>query len=220
VSLLSRDCSNLSRLPVGINTLGLSAAGRNSPVPPLMQGAVPASLALPDPLHRAPARARTEPLGRRSPLCDEPLVAPGPIVTVVEKRSGVITLAASGSAAAGVAGLRCGRARGTAGSARCVSLCPLPSPGTSAGPSSATTFALPAGTHGCNSVVAVATGETAARIPSTSIGAFAAGVLARFRPPARSGRPGWRVQSSGGPMGGEGSHKLLLRRGIHSSPRR
>lgn len=67
------------------------------------------------------------------------------------------------------------RARGSAGSARCVSLCPPPSSGTSLGASSTTTFALPAGTHGCNSACVRAVGETAAaRILSKFIGGFAA----------------------------------------------
>lgn len=75
--------------------------------------------------------------------------------------------------------LVCGfeRARGTAGSARCVSLGPPPLPDISAGPSSATTSAPPGGTRGCNSVVAPAAGETAVRILSTGIRGFAAGGL-------------------------------------------
>jgi hypothetical protein len=56
-----------------------------SPVPLLLEGTAPAPLALPDPLHRAPARARTEPLGGRPPLFGEPLIAAGAIATVVEK---------------------------------------------------------------------------------------------------------------------------------------
>jgi hypothetical protein len=65
--------------------LWLICAAIGSPVPPLLEGAAPAPLALPDPLHRAPARARTEPLGGRPPLFGEPLIAAGAIATVVEK---------------------------------------------------------------------------------------------------------------------------------------
>jgi len=72
----------------------------------------------------------------------------------------------------------CGRARDTVGSVRCVSLCPPPSPGISAGPSSASTFQLPRGTHGCNSARLPAAGETAARILSADRGGFAAGAPA------------------------------------------
>jgi hypothetical protein len=51
----------------------------------LLEGAPPAPLALPDPLHRAPARARTEALGGRSPPLSEALIAAGPVATVIEK---------------------------------------------------------------------------------------------------------------------------------------
>jgi hypothetical protein len=64
---------------------GLIYGGWRSPVPLLLDCAVPAPLALPDPLHSAPARVRTEPLGGRSPLLSETLVAAGPVAAVVEK---------------------------------------------------------------------------------------------------------------------------------------
>jgi hypothetical protein len=155
----------------------LICAALGSPIPPLLDGAAPAPLALPDPLHGVPARARTEPLGRRSPLFSESLVAAGPVTTVVEKSfeglpSRPPELPLPALLVGGFA-----RARGTAGSARCVSLCPPPSPGISAGPSSATRPALPGGTPGCNSALAAAADETAARILSTGIGGFVAGVL-------------------------------------------
>jgi len=78
--------------------------------------------------------------------------------------------------------LVCGfaRAPGSGGSARCVSLCPPPSPGTSAGLSSATTPERLVGIPGCNSDLAPAAGETAARILSTDMGGIAAGVLVAF----------------------------------------
>lgn len=71
-----------------------------------------------------------------------------------------------------------GHARGTGGSARCASLCPPPSPDISAGPSNATTSAPPAGTRGCNSALAIAAGETAARILSAGIGGSVAAAAA------------------------------------------
>lgn len=71
-----------------------------------------------------------------------------------------------------------GRARGTAGSARCVSLCPPLSPDISAGPSSAATFLLPRGIHGCNSALLPAAGERVARILSADMGGCVAGAPA------------------------------------------
>jgi hypothetical protein len=149
---------------------------RGSLVPLPLQGAAPASLALSDAFHSPSARAGTEPLGWRSQLFGEPLVAAGTVATVVEKSSEWLPSPhpevplpvwfASG----------CGRARGIVGSARCVSLCQLPSPGISAGSSSASTFLLPRGTHGCNSDLLPAAGETAARILSADRDGSAAGV--------------------------------------------
>jgi hypothetical protein len=66
---------------------GLSALQSAHLFPLLLEGAAPAPLALPDSLHRAPARARTEALAGRSPLSDESLVAAGAIATVIEKNS-------------------------------------------------------------------------------------------------------------------------------------
>jgi hypothetical protein len=150
--------------------------GIGSHVPPLLQDAAPASLALPDTFHGPPARAGTEPLGWRSQLFGEPLVAAGPVATVIEKswerlpsQSPKVPLPVGFVSAPGCA-------PGTAGSVRCVSLCQPPSPGISAGPSSAATFVLPHGTHGCNSDLLPAAGETAARILSADRGGFAAGV--------------------------------------------
>jgi hypothetical protein len=66
---------------------------------------------------------------------------------------------------------------GNAGSAHCVSLCPLPSPDSSAGLSNAT-IALPlGGTPHCKTVVVAVADENAARIPSEDSGASAAGGL-------------------------------------------
>ena len=76
----------------------------------------------------------------------------------------------------------CGRAHGSAGSAHCVSLCPLPSPGISAGPSSASTFRLPRGTHGCNTAPLPAAGEKAARILSAGTGGYVADAPAASGP--------------------------------------
>jgi hypothetical protein len=65
--------------------VGLIFGGVGSPVPLLLEGAAPAPLALPNPLHRAPACARTEALAGRSPPFGESLVAAGAVATVVEK---------------------------------------------------------------------------------------------------------------------------------------
>jgi hypothetical protein len=162
----------------GNQYLWLIGAALGSPVPPLLEGTAPTPLALPDPLHRPPARAGTESLRGRPPLSGEPLIAAGAIATVIEKNGeGLPSRPPQAPLAVRLAG-GFAPARGSAGSARCVSVCPLSSPGISAGLSSATTSALPAGTPGCSSVVAPAAGETAARILSTDRGGFAAGALA------------------------------------------
>jgi hypothetical protein len=70
---------------IGNQYFRLICGGVGSPVPLLLEGTSPAPLALPDAFHRAPACARTEPLGGRSPLPGESLVAAGPVATVVEK---------------------------------------------------------------------------------------------------------------------------------------
>ena len=54
-------------------------------VPPLLEGAAPASLTLPNAFHSPSARTRTKSLGWRSPLFGEALVAAGAVATVVEK---------------------------------------------------------------------------------------------------------------------------------------
>jgi hypothetical protein len=82
---LLRDSSTLCSVRGGINTSGLSAAVVESPVPPSLEDVPPATLALPDPFHRPPARARTESPGGRPALLGEPLVATRPVAAVVEK---------------------------------------------------------------------------------------------------------------------------------------
>jgi hypothetical protein len=186
-------------------------------VPLLLEGAAPASLALPDAFHSPSARAGTKPLGWRSPLFGEALVAAGTVATVVEKSlERLPSLPLEVPLPVGFV-FGCGRARGTAGSARCVSLCRPPSPGISAGPSSASTFLLPHGTHGCNSVRALAAGGTAARILSADMGGFAAGApAASVRRHTRDGPTGvynpregpWEVKAPRSSCSGEDSTPL------------
>jgi hypothetical protein len=70
-----------------------------------------------------------------------------------------------------------GLAGDTAGSAACVSLCPLWSHDSFAAPSTPTSAALHGGIRGCNSVDTLETGESAARILSRDTNVFADGAL-------------------------------------------
>jgi len=112
----------------------------------LLQGLAPAPLTLPDPLQGAPACARTEPLGGRTTLSGEALVAAGAVANVVEKNRGWLPSPPLRAALPAWLVSGFGRARGSADFARCVFLCPLLSPGIAAAPSSATTSAPPSGT--------------------------------------------------------------------------
>src|SRR5881296_207703 len=74
-SFLSLDRSNVCRAVLSDQYVGLNCGRRSLKSSTAVVGVAPTPFALPDSLHSAPARARTEALMGRSALMNESLVA-------------------------------------------------------------------------------------------------------------------------------------------------